>query len=162
MFHTNLLNSGHKRKEFRCEEPSLENYLRNQAGQDLKRQLAACYILEGTAGSIKGYYTLSADCIERSLVPMEFHKKMPYQTLPVTLLGRLARDVAFKGQGLGEILLADALKRAYFSTTSIGSCAVVTDPINESTIRFYRSFGFITLKSGRMFIPMETIRISIG
>jgi GNAT superfamily N-acetyltransferase len=158
MLHTVTLNTSHKKSSFECEEPSLENYLRKQAGQDVKRQVAACFILEGEDGAVKGYYTLSSDSIDRTLIPEQLRKKMPYKNLPVTLLGRLARDRNYKGQGIGEILLADALKRAYQATSTLGACAVVTDPINEKARTFYGSFGFISLESGRMFIPMETIK----
>ncbi len=162
MLHTVALNSSHKKSSFNCEEPTLENYLKKQAGQDVKRKLAACFILEGDMGIVKGYYTLSADSIDRSIIPEELQKKMPYGNLPVTLLGRLARDTRFKGQGLGDLLLADALNRAYNATSTIGSCAVVTDPINKNAAEFYKSFGFVPLESGRMFITMETIRESIN
>lgn len=160
MLHTVTLSSSHKKTSFVCEEPSLENYLKKQAGQDVKRQVAACFVLEGNGGAIKGYYTLSSDSIDRTLIPEQLQKKMPYKNLPVTLLGRLARDSSYKGQGIGEILLADALKRAYQANSTIGSCAVVTDPINEKARAFYAAFGFISLESGRMFIPMETIKAS--
>ncbi len=160
MLHTVALNASHARKLFNCEEPSLENYLRKQAGQDVKRQVAACFILEGEENSIKGYYTLSADSLDRTLIPESLRNKLPYKNLPVTLLGRLARDINYKGQGVGELLLADALIRAYQASTSIGAWAVVTDPINEKARAFYESFGFISLESGRMFIPMATIRAS--
>lgn len=162
MLHTVALNSSHKKNLFECEEPSLGSYLRKQAGQDVKRQVAACFILEGAHGAIKGYYTLSADSIDRSLIPESLQKKLPYKNLPVTLLGRLARDRNYKGRGIGELLLADALSRAYRASYAIGACAVVTDPINEKARNFYKSFGFITLESGRMFIPMETIKASIS
>ena len=160
MLHTVALNSSHKKNLFACEEPSLESYLRKQAGQDVKRQVAACFVLEGEDGAIKGYYTLSADSVDRTLVPENLQKKLPYKNLPVTLLGRLARDTNYKGQGIGELLLADALRRAYQASSSIGACAVVTDPINEKARAFYEGFGFISLESGRMFIPMETIKAS--
>ena len=161
MLHTVASNSSHKKNLFGCEEPSLESYLRKQAGQDVKRQVAACFVLEGEDGAIKGYYTLSADSIDRTFIPENLQKKLPYKNLPVTLLGRLARDVNYKGLGIGELLLADALKRAYQASSSIGACAVVTDPINEKTRAFYDGFGFISLESGRMFIPMETIKASV-
>lgn len=161
MLHTAVLNSAHNKNAFHCEEPSLENYLKKQASQDVKRQVAACFVLEGDGGIVKGYYTLSADSIDRTLVPQALQKKMPYKTLPVTLLGRLARDKGFRGQGLGDLLLADALKRACQAASNIGACAVVTDPINEKAMEFYRGFGFISLGTGRMFITMETIKASI-
>jgi GNAT superfamily N-acetyltransferase len=160
MLHTVALNSSHKKNFFTCEEPSLESYLRKQAGQDVKRQVAACFVLEGEDGAIKGYYTLSADSVDRTLIPESLQKKLPYKNLPVTLLGRLARDTSYKGKGIGELLLADALRRAYQASSSIGAWAVVTDPINEKARAFYESFGFVPLESGRMFIPMETIKTS--
>ena len=160
MLHTVALNSSHKKNLFTCEEPSLESYLKKQAGQDVKRQVAACFVLEGEAGAIKGYYTLSADSVDRTLIPENLQKKLPYKNLPVTLLGRLARETGYKGKGIGELLLADALRRAYQASSSIGAWAVVTDPINEKARAFYEGFGFVSLESGRMFIPMETIKAS--
>lgn len=157
---TVTLNSSHKKNSFVCEEPFLENYLRKQAGQNVKRQVAACFVLEGVVGAIKGYYTLSADSVDRSLIPEHLQKKLPYKNLPVSLLGRLARDSNYKGQGIGELLLADALRRAYQASATIAAWAVVTDPINDKARSFYESFGFISLESGRMFIPMETIKAS--
>lgn len=160
MLHTVALNASHKKNLFACEEPSLENYLRKQAGQDVKRKVAVCFILEGEDNTIKGYYTLSADSVDRTLIPGSLQKKLPYKNLPVTLLGRLARDTNCKGQGIGELLLADALRRAYQASASIGAWAVVTDPINENARAFYEGFGFFSLESRRMFIPMETIKAS--
>jgi GNAT superfamily N-acetyltransferase len=160
MLHTVALTSSHKKNLFACEEPSLESYLRKQAGQDVKRQVAACFVLEGEEGAIKCYYTLSADSVDRTLIPESLQKKLPYKNLPVTLLGRLARDTSYKGKGIGELLLADALRRAYQASSSIGAWAVVTDPINEKARTFYEGFGFVSLESGRMFIPMETIKAS--
>jgi ribosomal protein S18 acetylase RimI-like enzyme len=160
MLHTVALNSSHKKNLFVCEELSLEGYLRKQAGQDVKRQVAACFVLEGEDGAIKGYYTVSADSVDRTLIPENLQNKLPYKNLPVTLLGRLARDINYKGQGIGELLLADALRRAYQASASIGAWAVVTDPINEKARAFYEGFGFISLQSGRMFISMETIKAS--
>lgn len=161
MLHTVALNSSHKKNSFSCEESSLEVYLKRQAGQDIRRKVAACFILEAEGGIIKGYYSLSADSVDRALIPEQLQKKLPYKNLPVTLLGRLARDVQYKGQGIGELLLADALRRAYEASSTIGSCAVVTDPINNKAAAFYESFGFISLERGRMFIPMDTIKASV-
>ena len=118
---------------------------------------------EADDGAVKGYYTLSSDSVDRPLIPEQLQKKLPYKNLPITLLGRLARDTNYnyKGQGIEEALFADALKRAYPASSTIGSCVVVTDPINEKARRFYESFGFISLESGRMSIPMGAIKASI-
>jgi GNAT superfamily N-acetyltransferase len=161
MFETVPLNSSHKRISFTCEESTLTDYLKKQAGQDVKRKVAACFVHEDAGGIVKGYYTLSADSIDRSILPDKLGTKLPYKDLPVILLGRLARDGKFKGQGIGELLLADALRRAWQTSSAIGAWAVVTDPINAKAAEFYERFGFIRLESGRMFVPMATIKASM-
>ena len=161
MLHTVALDSSHKKISFSCEEQSLTDYLRKQASQDVKRKVALCFVHADATGIIKGYYTLSADGINKELLPEELKKRLPYKNLPVTLLGRLARDTQFKGQGIGEFLLADALKRAYQASNRVASFAVVTDPINEKARSFYERFGFVNLESGRMFITMDTVKAAL-
>lgn len=138
----------------------LDNYLHTQASQDVKRKLCVVFALfEDT--TIKGYYSLSNASIPAEMIPEGIKKKMPgsYKTLPVTLLGRLAIDEMFKGQGLGGILLLDALKRSYeVASQSLGSIAVVVDPLDSEALKFYEKFGFILLPhSGKMFLPMADI-----
>lgn len=155
------LNSAHKKKNFNCGKDLLDNYLHTQAKQDVKRKLSACFILSDQDSNIKGFYTLSSAAISRALLPDEMKNKLPpsYKDLPATLLGRLAIDKAYKGQGLGAHLLIDALKRSYdTSVNSVGSMAVIVDPIDTEAEKFYKKFGFILLPdSGKMFLPMETI-----
>lgn len=157
---TSALDSLHDKKNFACGKELLDNYLHTQAKQDVKRKLSACFILsEGKA--VKGYYTLSSTTIQRDLLPQEIIKKLPpsYKDLPAILLGRLAVDRRYHGQGLGELLLIDALKRSYdTSVTSIGSMAIIVDPIDEDAVKFYKKYGFILLPdSGKMFISMDTV-----
>ena len=155
------LNSNHKKEFFTCGNQLLDNYLKRQANQDKKRKLAACFILAGDDEHVKGYYTLSSASIHRSILPDIIIKKLPpsYKDLPTTLLGRLAVDNSYKGQGIGELLLIDALKRSYnTSVESVGSMAVIVDPIDKDATGFYLKYDFILLPdSGRMFLPMTTI-----
>ncbi len=154
------LESKHKKSGFTCGNPYLDNYIQKQAKQDIKRKLSACFVMTNEENVIKGYYTLSNAGIPREAIPEEIKKKLPraYESLPVTLLGRLAVNVEFKGLGLGKLLLIDALKRSFKVSKFIGSMAVIVDPIDEEAAAFYDKFGFITLPdSGKMFLPMETI-----
>jgi len=157
---TTALDSSHGKKNFVCGKELLDNYLHTQAKQDVKRKLSACFIM-GEGKTVKGFYTLSSTTIQGDLLPQEFIKRLSpsYKDLPATLLGRLAIDSRYHGQGLGELLLIDALKRSYdTSVTSIGSMAVIVDPIDEDAVRFYKKYGFILLPdSGKMFIPMDTV-----
>ena len=155
------LSSVHKKKNFTCGKDLLDNYLHTQAKQDVKRKLSACFILADQDNNIKGFYTLSSAAVNRDLLSDEIRNKLPpsYKDIPATLLGRLAIDKAYRGQGLGAHLLMDALKRSYdTSVNSVGSMAVIVDPIDAEAEKFYRKYGFILLPdSGKMLLPMETI-----
>lgn len=131
-----------------------------QASQDIKKSLAACFVIVDETNHILGYYTLSNDSLDRNEIPEEHQKKVPPNyNVPVTLLGRLARDISARGTGIGEHLLLDALNRSYnISIKGIGSMAVIVDPINENAIKFYSKYGFTLLPdSGKMFLSMKTI-----
>ena len=80
-----------------------------------------------------------------------------YHTLPATLLGRLARDEAFRGLGIGDRLMEDAMARAFAGSAEVGSTAMVTDPKDERAAVFYRDFGFVALTGIRLFLPMTEI-----
>jgi GNAT superfamily N-acetyltransferase len=158
---TEPLTATHRKQDFHCGKLLLDDHLKKQAKQDVKRHLCACFILPGDNHEVKGYYTLSGAAIERQYLPSEIIKKMPpnYHDLPATLLGRLAVHEAYKGQGLGELLLMDALKRCHnVSVSDVGSMAVIADPLDEDATRFYTRYGFLLLPdSGKMFIAMKTV-----
>ncbi|MFA7326632.1 MAG: GNAT family N-acetyltransferase [Candidatus Kapaibacterium sp.] len=159
---TEQLSSKHQKAEFTCGVGMLEDYLHKQANQDIKRKLTACFVLldEGKE-LIKGYYTLSNNSIPLNKIPTDFKKKLPksYTSIPTTLLGRLAVDERYKEQGLGKLLLVDALRRSYEISGSVGSYAVIVDPIDQSAVEFYTKYGFILIPgSGKMFLPMQTLK----
>jgi len=153
------LNNSHNKEKFNCGKSLLDSYLHKQAKQDVKRRLSACFILPD-GNDVKGYYTLSTASVERKLLPEEIIKKLPpsYNDLPTILLGRLAVSKDYQGQGLGEMILLDALKRSYLTSKEVGSMAVVVDPLDDEAVKFYAKYDFILLPdSGKMFLPMETI-----
>ena len=81
-------------------------------------------------GRIAGYYTLSASLVLLAGLPAELSGALPNMPMfRATLLGRLARDMEFKGMGIGPaLLMRDALERAWMHSTETGSVAVATDP----------------------------------
>ena len=113
-FRVESLAASHRRAEFGCGNEALDRYLHRQAGQDARRLVAAVFVLyDAEADLIAGYYTLNASSIAPTDLPAELARKLPrYEALPAVLLGRLAVDARYQGQGLGALLLFDALKRA--------------------------------------------------
>lgn len=156
------LDSKHDRGKFSCGKELLDNYFWRQAKQDVKRKLSACFVLiDKELKIITGYYTLSSSSIPNDLIPETFSKNLPksYLSIPTILLGRLAIDKNFQGKGIGKILLIDALERCFGASDSIGAFAVIVDPLDKEAERFYKKYGFIKLPdSGKMFLPMKTIR----
>jgi predicted N-acetyltransferase YhbS len=157
--------SVHRRDEFACESPELTEFMRTRARKEAKSRTSACFVIVPVAdpGQIVGYYTLSATTVELEKLPVELTKKLPrYPRLPATLLGRLARALAFKGQGIGDLLMVDALKRSYENSSVIGSVAVVVDPKDAPAAKFYSTFGFQPLDEQKMFLPMKAIPDWLG
>src|SRR4051794_37917810 len=103
----------HDRASFSCGVPALDDFLKTKARKE-NRTFGAVMILAPVdePSRIAGFYTLASHSIDLADLPESLRKKIPkYPNVPVTLLGRLAVALDFRGQGLGEHLLIDALKR---------------------------------------------------
>jgi ribosomal protein S18 acetylase RimI-like enzyme len=164
-FRFDLLGPAHDRAGFSCGVPALDNYLRKQAGQDVRRRVAVAFVATPDGKTIAGYYTLSQYSVELGVLPEELAGKLPhYPLVPATLIGRLAVSVAFRGQGIGELLLMDAFYRCLGGSRQAASAAVIVDAKDERAAAFYRKYGFLELpKVGRrLFLPMATIEGLFG
>jgi GNAT superfamily N-acetyltransferase len=98
-------------------------------------------LTEATSGRIVGYVTLSAAQIERAFLPKPLQRNRP-DPVPVTLLGQLAVDKNYQGQGHARSLLLFALKTALNAAGMIGSIGVITHPLDDNVRRFYGRWGF--------------------
>ena len=155
------LGKNHDRAPFSCGSAVLDRYLQQQARQDAEKRVAAPFVLtEPPALRVIGYYTLSASIVSTDELPASLANKLPrYPQLPVTLLGRLAIDQGSKGQGMGQFLLMDALRRSLQAAAGIAAMAVLVDAKDEAAEAFYRHFSFLPLQElpHRLFLPMKTI-----
>lgn len=157
-FRIEPLGAGHNRASFECGAEPLDRYLRVQAGQDARKNIAAPFVLALADGTVAGYYTLSATAISLAELPEPTARKLPrYPLLPATLLGRLAVDRRHQGKGYGRFMLADALFRAYRS--EIASFAVIVDAKDENARRFYQRESFLLFPDQpmKLFLPIADI-----
>lgn len=120
------------------------------------------YVLTSGDDKLAGFYTLTQDNIEAEDLPPELIKQLNlprYRRIGASLLGRLARDLTYRGKGVGELLLVDALKRCLGMSRQIASAAVIVDAKDDKARKFYREFGFIPFPESpnRLFLPMATI-----
>lgn len=155
-----LLDKHHKETDFSCGVESLDNYFHRQARQDQRRRLAVPYVLVDTdAQRVVGYYTLSMRSLRPSALPTEIIRKLPaYERFPAALLGRLAVDQRYRGQGFGGMLLIDALRRALETSREVAALAVVVEAENDNARAFYEHYGFLRFVDDeyRLYLPMKT------
>jgi predicted GNAT family N-acyltransferase len=154
------LSTSHDRAAFHSGVPELDHYLHHQVGQDLRRKVAAPFVLVDNNRSIAGYYTLSAYTVHLTELPAVIAKKLPrYPFLPATLLGRLAIGTSHRGQNLGRFLLMDALYRSWKNTSEVASIGVVVETLNAAARSFYLHHEFTPLQdhANKLFLAMATI-----
>lgn len=128
---------------------------------DTRRRVAACFVALSDGQRIAGYYTLASASLLVAELSDSTGKKLPRSsTVPAVRMGRLAVDQAFKGQGLGGALLADALSRA--TRSEIAAFAMMVDAKDEAASAFYRHHVFIALPDSplTLLFPLATIQRS--
>lgn len=159
-FRLERLGPGHAREGFRCGVEALDRYLQQQASQDERRRVSACYVaVEVATGRIAGYYTLAAGGVPLTGLPIDVSRRLPrYPSVPVARLGRLAVDGAYKGRQLGAALLADAAMRA--ARAELAVYALVVDAKDDDAARFYRHHGFVPFgdEPRQLFLPLDRLR----
>lgn len=131
---------------FCCGQVALDDYIRHYASQDVKRNVARVFVVT-PAGmqTLAGFFTLSAASVNCSDLPPAMARKLPRYPVPVALLGRLAVDQSFQGQGLGSILLADACQKVAHASAVLAMAGIVVDAKDASAAAFYQHFGFSAL-----------------
>jgi ribosomal protein S18 acetylase RimI-like enzyme len=151
------------RSAFNSGSESLDSYFKERVTQDVRRRVTACFVALSKDGRIAGYYTLASASVFLGDLPAKLSKKLPrYPSVPAVRMGRLAVDQAFKGQGLGGALLADALTRVIRS--EIAAYALVVDAKDNKAADFYRHHGFLEIVSQplTLFLPLATVPVPIN
>lgn len=133
---------GDDREAFDCGRDSLNTWFRRHAWFNQINNLSRVNVIaDKESRRIVGYVTLSAGQIERAFLPKAMQRNRP-EHVPVLLLGQLAVDKAFQGQGLGADLLLFALMTALKVSETVGGMGVITHPLDEALRRFYARWGF--------------------
>lgn len=153
------LGKHHDRAKFSCGQPDLDGWFQFRASQDEKRNVARVFVAVADGLGVVGFYSLSSLSLSLESLPEEVAHKLPrYDAIPTALIGRLARDERVRGQGAGELLLADAIKRVLGVGRSIAVFAIVVDAKDERAADFYRAYGFrvFPLQPKRLFLLTST------
>ena len=166
------LTGDHDRNGFDCGVEALNLWLRQTALQHQAKGISRTFVAvpqdapeagdyraagygDVTENSILGYYALTSAFILIGELAPEFAKRYPRQ-IPVTRLGRFAIRRDLQGQGLGRLLLADAVTRSRNAALSVGSAGIFVDAKDQAAARFYVHYGFTACKDQplKLYLPM--------
>jgi GNAT superfamily N-acetyltransferase len=154
------IDRSHHRADFQSGQPSLDGFLHTLVLQYDKRRIGRTYVaVEGHDKRVCGYYTLAAGGVSFQNVRAPTTKKLPRHPVPVALLARLAVDRTVQGQGVGRLLLMDALYRCLVLSADIGIFAVEVQAIDETAKSFYEKYGFVPLLDDalHLYLPIATV-----
>ena len=131
-----LLQTYHDRASFDCGNASLNNFLHQQARQNMDRNVGVTHVVVATPGdtNILGYYTLVTRTIERVIIP---DSRLPNGPIGVVLLGRLAVDSSVQRSGLGKRMLLRAMKQTLIASMDVGIYAMVVNAIDDAAKDWY-------------------------
>jgi len=154
----------HNRTNFASGVRALDEWFRTRATQDQRRHVAQVFVALDEQGVV-GCYSLSMFTLALESLPDQLAHKLPrYEAIPAALIGRLARHERAKGSGIGDLLVADAVKRVLSAAESVAAYAIIVDAKDERGRRFYESHGFISLPSrpNRLFLLTETAAAALA
>jgi predicted GNAT family N-acyltransferase len=134
----------HDRAAFDCGVEPLNRYLKTLAVQHRAKGIATSFVLldSNQPRQILGYYSLSAASLAFDRLIEVDRKGLPAYPIPAVRIGRLAGSVGHRGQGIGELLLQNAIKRILAARNTLGVHAVVVEAKDASAEAFYRKYGF--------------------
>lgn len=159
----------HQRQGFSCGSARVDNYLKRTAKKHTRRDFVRLFVaVRPGKKTVLGYYALNAHALDASALPEPFLRQAPrHGRIPAAYLSVIGVDKACQRQGLGQVLLVDALKRVLALSEDIGLTAVVLDVLEgggDALVarrrHFYERMGFTPLPSrpGRMFLTIRDIR----
>ena len=154
------LNKSHNREQFDCGVEILNQFLRSTARQHIKKGISRTFVLsEQDSQTIIGFFTLTICEVRSVKLPESIAKKYPAQ-VPGVKLARLAVARQWQRQGIGEILMVEAMQRALLVADTAGGIGLFVDAKDEVAQSYYARYGFITLEDNplEMFLSLSLLR----
>ena len=151
----------HQLGEFHSDNQVLDRWLQVYAFTSQQMDVARTFVLVD-AERVAGYFSLTMGSVQRAEAPPALVRGLPGYPVGMVLLARLAVDARYQGQGLGALLLAEALRKAAAAGEAAAARLVVVDAVDEAAARFYAYHGFAAFPDHplRLYRRMEDIRAS--
>lgn len=135
------LTAAHDVSEFSCGKPSLDHWLKTRALSNQEKGFTAVLVVH-VEKRVVGYYGLAPTAVIPSIMPRAIRTGQPPDPIPCLLLGQLATDEGWSGQGIGTGLIKHALQRCVLAAGLIGGRALIVNAIDDEAARFWERRGF--------------------
>jgi GNAT superfamily N-acetyltransferase len=157
------LTAAHDLSEFSCGKPALDRWLKERAVSNQEKGFTAVLVVH-EANRVIGYYGLAPTAVVPATLPRSIRTGQPPDPVPCLLLGQLATDLKWIGQGIGTGLLKHALQRCVIAAGLIGGRALVVNAVDVEAGEFWRRRGFIPSKDDPLvlFRSIADIKTSIN
>lgn len=152
------------RSEFHCGKTNLDDWIRRYAGQSERNDTTRTFLALNSSGALVGYYATRTYELNLNEAASAFGVGKRRYPVPAMLLARLAVSDSLQGQGIGSILLIDAMARLADVSQSVGFEVVVVDAIDHDASAFYRRSGFTPFEDDdlHLFITTKSLRLTFG
>ena len=146
-----VLTEAHDVSQFSCGKPPLDAWLKARDLSNQQKGFTAVLVVHEN-GRVVGYYGLAPTAVVPSVLPRPIRTGQPPDPVPCLLLGQLATDKAWAGQGIATGLLRHALARCVTAARLIGGRALIVRAIDEGAAAFWRRRGFLPTKDNPLLL----------
>lgn len=137
-----LLTATHDVSDFTCGKPALDHWLTTRALSNQEKGFTAVLVVH-EAGRVVGYYGLAPTGVVPNVLPRSIRTGQPPDPVPCLLLGQLATDIGWAGQGIGNGLVKHALERCVQAAGLVGGRALMVNAVDTEAATFWQRRGFI-------------------
>jgi GNAT superfamily N-acetyltransferase len=164
-WHEEPIAKKHDRKSFDCNEPELNEYLRDYALQSHERGAAKTFLAidDANGKTIYGFYSLSPASVEYARAPEIARRGLGRYDIGAYRLGRLAVSKTLQGQGLGGQLLLAAGRRCLRVAEEAGGTVMLIDAKNAQVAAWYAKFGALPMLDAplSLLLPLNLVAAAL-
>jgi hypothetical protein len=136
------LTAAHDVSTFSCSKPALDHWLKTRDLSNQEKGFTAVMVVHDE-GRVVGYHGSAPTAIVPGARPRSIRTGQPPDPVTCLVLGPLAFDLTWAGQGIGTSLLTQALIGCVAAAELVGGRALVVRAIDEEAAGFWRRRGFL-------------------
>ncbi|WP_156510547.1 GNAT family N-acetyltransferase [Labrenzia sp. OB1] len=158
----------HDRTAFSCGVDQVDNYFRKTANKLQKAGNVRVSVLLDADEQLLGFYAVNAHSVDYAELPKKYARTRPiHGSIPAAFISMIGVDQRFQGNGLGGILLVEALKNLALASDTLGIAVVLMDvldcgdaEVTKRRLDLYIGYGFRKLENApfRLFLPIQDAR----